>query len=34
MKVKFFFFVGDNVDLVKASCSEDQNMGCDEVKWT
>ena len=34
MKVKGFFFgggEGGDVGLFYASCSEDQNMGCDEV---
>ena len=29
-----FFGGGEDVGLFYASCSEDRNMGCDEVKWT
>ena len=29
-----FFGRGNGVGLFWASCSEDQNMGCYEVKWT
>ena len=39
MKVKCFsffnfFFWGGGGCLFLASCSEDQSVGCDEVKWT
>ena len=35
MEVKLvFFWGGGGVGLFWASCSEEQNMGCDGVKWT
>ena len=34
MKVNFFWGGGGDLGLFWASCSEDENMGSNEVKWT